>query len=251
MGSAEETHSSLDHEPKAKQQVANILQPRKAAKKSQALSPIEMANKASSEDFIHDYLKPEPDWTEWTHPSTQSHYTLSLLQSGHLSAEELKSCFEVIESTSGNDYRGSSLGWHPAMKGKEMRSPDLRYILVKDESNIIKGFTSLMPTFENHEQVVYCYEIHLLPELQRTGLGKKLLGYLMTIAENIPSTEKVMLTCFTSNSSGLKFYDKMGFTTDDFSPRERKLRGGKVVMPDYVILSRRTRQSRPGAPARE
>lgn len=47
-----------------------------------------------------------------------------------------------------------------------MKSPDLRYILVKDDGGTVKGFTSLMPTFENHEPVLYCYEVHLLPELQ-------------------------------------------------------------------------------------
>lgn len=67
------------------------------------------------------------------------------------------------------------------------------------------------------------------------------MGCLTKAAENIPTIEKVMLTCFVSNASGLKFYEKIGFIEDDFSPRERKLRGGKVVKPDYVILSRRTR----------
>lgn len=66
------------------------------------------------------------------------------------------------------------------------------------------------------------------------------MAQLITIAENIPSTKKVMLTCFTSNLNGLKFYEKIGFTKDDFSPRDRTLRGGKVVRPDYVILSRET-----------
>lgn len=74
----------------------------------------------------------------------------------------------------------------------------------------------------------------------RTGLGKRLMGYLMDVADNIASVDKVMLTCFVSNASGLEFYEKLGFERDDYSPRERKLRGGKVVMPDYVILSRPT-----------
>lgn len=49
-----------------------------------------------------------------------------------------------------------------------MRSPDLRYILVRDieGEGRVGGFTSLMPTFENHEAVVYCYEIHLEDHLQ-------------------------------------------------------------------------------------
>lgn len=66
------------------------------------------------------------------------------------------------------------------------------------------------------------------------------MNQLITIAENIPSTKKVMLTCFISNLNGLKFYEKIGFMKDDFSPRDRTLRGGKVVRPDYVILSRET-----------
>lgn len=66
------------------------------------------------------------------------------------------------------------------------------------------------------------------------------MNLLITMAENIPSTKKVMLTCFISNTNGLRFYEKMGFTTDDFSPRDRVLRGGKIVRPDYVILSRET-----------
>jgi GNAT superfamily N-acetyltransferase len=211
---------------------------------------------------------------------------LGLLSSRDLSKDDLLSCFNIIEFTSGADYKNSSVGWHPASKKKEMRSPDLRYILVKDEGGTVKGFTSLMPLFENHEPVVYCYEVHLLPELQgqvfpfkpflhfqflsvllsfrriansmvmnfieanflhlrasRSGLGKHLMNFLITIAENIPSTKKVMLTCFISNINGLKFYEKIGFTKDDFSPTDRVLRGGKVVRPDYVILSRGTAYS--------
>jgi RimJ/RimL family protein N-acetyltransferase len=66
------------------------------------------------------------------------------------------------------------------------------------------------------------------------------MSYYADVAENIPTVEKAMLTCFVSNESALKFYEKLGFTKDDYSPRERKLRGGKVVVPDYVILSRPT-----------
>ena len=60
--------------------------------------------------------------------------------------EELDACFDLVEKTSGDDYRSSSVGWHPAAKKKEMRLPDLRYILVKDSIGQIRGFTSMMPT---------------------------------------------------------------------------------------------------------
>lgn len=58
--------------------------------------------------------------------------------------------------------------------------------------------------------------------------------------ERIESVHKVMLTCFVSNTHARWFYERLGFGVDACSPRERKLRGGKVVVPDYVIMSRRT-----------
>ncbi len=83
----------------------------------------------------------------------------------------MDACFSLIESSSGDDYRNSSAGWHPEAKRKEMRSPGLRYVLVARDGGggrdaAVDGFTSLMPTFENGEPVVYCYEIHLSAGLQ-------------------------------------------------------------------------------------
>lgn len=65
------------------------------------------------------------------------------------------------------------------------------------------------------------------------------MQYHVDVAENIASVRKVMLTCFNRNAGGLAFYRRLGFETDEFSPQERQLRGGKVVTPDYTILSRR------------
>lgn len=73
-----------------------------------------------------------------------------------------------------------------------------------------------------------------------TGLGAQLMRYLVEAADNIPSVDKVMLTCFTRNTGALRFYERLGFARDESSPADRRLRGGKVVRPDYVILSRRT-----------
>ncbi|KAH6609334.1 hypothetical protein Trco_002680 [Trichoderma cornu-damae] len=241
------------------------------ARKSRQTGPIATANDKTDEEFIREYLQPRykpqcpphgafcpaqqpisiessrypvqtrilirnffsffffgrQGWTTWTHPLTQQSYSLGFSSSRDLSKGDFQSCFSIIELTSGANYKSSSVGWHPAAKKKEMKSPDLRYMLVKDGSGTVQGFTSLMPTFENHEPVL-------------SGLGSHLMQHLLAIAENIPSTKKVMLTCFTSNASGLRFYEKIGFTKDAFSPRDRTLKGGKVVRPDYVILSRAT-----------
>ncbi|KAL2755736.1 hypothetical protein ACRALDRAFT_1076768 [Sodiomyces alcalophilus JCM 7366] len=202
-------------------------------------NPLEAANRKSDGDFIRDHLQPSEGWTNWTHPQTDTPYTLSLKGVPSLTDAELDACFALIEKTSGDDYRASSVGWSPSKKKAEMRSPDLRYILVSDEDGSLRGFVSLMPTWEEGEPVVYCYEIHLEDDLHGTGLAALLMGFLTTIATTIPLIEKVMLTCFVRNSKAVAFYKKLGFVKDAISPQERRLRGGKVFVPDYVIMSRK------------
>lgn len=48
-----------------------------------------------------------------------------------------------------------------------------------------------------------------------------------------------MLTCFTANKTALNFYEKLGYEKDEYSPEPKRLKGGRVVESDYVILSRR------------
>lgn len=91
---------------------------------------------------------------------------MQLLGPDFLSREDFRACFNLIEETSGEDYKASGSGWNPRHKTREMKSDDLRYILVKDENGDIRAFASLMPCFEEGEPVVYCYEIHLKPELR-------------------------------------------------------------------------------------
>ncbi|TGO56958.1 hypothetical protein BCON_0071g00120 [Botryotinia convoluta] len=103
----------------------------------------------------------------------------------------------------------------------------------------IKGFMSFMPTFEDGIKVVYLYEIHLMDELRGTGLGTHLMSLLTNIARAIPGVEKTMLTCYTANEAALKFYRKLGYEKDEYSPEPKRLKGGKVLESDYVILSKR------------
>jgi N-alpha-acetyltransferase 40 len=64
------------------------------------------------------------------------------------------------------------------------------------------------------------------------------MDHVHAIATQIPGVEKTMLTCFVSNDRGAQFYKKLGFEVDESSPRDRKLRGGKVIKADYMILAR-------------
>jgi hypothetical protein len=83
-----------------------------------------------------------------------------------MSSQDLKLCLSLIEETSKSHYAASSRGWKPRQKLTEMKSPEMRYIVVKDAAGDVRGFTSLMPTYEEGEPVVYCYEIHLKPDMR-------------------------------------------------------------------------------------
>lgn len=76
-----------------------------------------------------------------------------------------------------------------------------------------------------------------------TGLARVLMGFLEQIAASILPIEKVMLTCFLRNTKALAFYEKLGFEKDPISPEERRLRRGKVFVPDYVIMSHKIRRT--------
>ncbi|KAK3291876.1 uncharacterized protein B0H64DRAFT_242156 [Chaetomium fimeti] len=212
-------------------------------------SPLEVANRKTDKEFIADYLPPDnppPDtqpWTTtWTHPKTGTEYTVDLVRIESLSERDFMACFQLIEQTSRVDYENSTAGWNARKKMIEMKSPGLRYILVKEKDTAaLGGFTSLMPTYEEGQPVIYCYEIHLQPSLQGTGLGSLLMGFHTTIAANLPPITKVMLTCFLANQRGLNFYTRLGFETDDISPVPRTLRYGKLFTPDYLILSKPVR----------
>lgn len=189
-------------------------------------------------------------WAQtWTHPATGTLYHLSLSQAEETSDADMEACFSLVEETSRKDYEASSRGWHAKSKHKEMRDPVLRYILVKDPAGRVCGYTSFMPTIEEGNAVVYCYEIHLQPDLRSTGLAGLLMGFLDTVAGNIGVIEKVMLTVFTCNTRAVDFYRRRGFEVDDISPRRRKLRNGVVKEPDYAIMSKRVDRGSNGVPA--
>ncbi|TQV98647.1 hypothetical protein V2A60_007636 [Cordyceps javanica] len=231
--------------------------PRRDARRA-AEEAIAAANELTNDDFVSSYIKPSASsWPSWTHPATHEAHALSLRAPADMAEADLEACFALVERTSGDDYRRAAGGWHPKEKRAEMRSPGLRYILVrraetegpnpdkaaaaaaeKDDGEI-RAFASFMPTWEDDHPVVYCYEIHLVPELERTGLGRLLMGHVTAAADRIGALDKTMLTCFVANAHARRFYERLGFDVDESSPRPRRLRD-RVVEPEYVILCRST-----------
>lgn len=156
-----------------------------------------------------------------------------------------------MERTSAADYKASVDGWNPLKKRREMRLLDLRYLLLAREGLIeeghteeerglgrpVEGFLSFMLTWEDGVEVIYCYEIHLEERVRGSGVGKRLMGLLEEVGRKA-QVEKAMLTVFKSNEKAVRFYERLGYVVDEFSPRPKKLRGGVVRELDYLILSK-------------
>ena len=179
------------------------------------------------------------------HNGMSNCYGISLETSSTISQADFRACFDLIANTSAADYENSSIGWSPTRKRREMRLPDLRYILLnkksqeeqQGEASKVGGFLSFMLTYEDGYEVVYCYEIHLSAELHGIGLGKSLMGLMEEVGKKA-RVEKSMLTVFRANKAAMNFYRGLGYEEDEYSPRPRKLRGGVVKHLDYIILSK-------------
>lgn len=205
-----------------------------------ALPCIEAANTLSLTAFRASFL-PDDLWVGEKLDRLRPGYTLTLESSSTISTAKFEACFNLIASTSSGDYSDSSKGWSPSKKRKEMRLPDLRYLLVESMSSTvdvpIEGFLSFMLTYEDGHEVIYCYEIHLSPKLRGCGIGRNLMGAMEDVGKRA-GVGKAMLTVFVENQRALAFYEKLGYSEDDFSPQPRKLRNGVIKKPDYVILSK-------------
>ncbi|MCJ1471995.1 hypothetical protein MMC13_000639 [Lambiella insularis] len=199
---------------------------------------IERVNALPIATFSSLYLSTAEPCLNFTHPRTAAYYSLSLHASTALTPVDSSACFDLIATTSASTYAASSLGWHPHQKRKEMRLPDLRYFLVKNTfMSPPEGFLSFMPTYEDGKEVIYVYELHLAESLRGGGMGRHLMEVVESIGAKM-GVEKAMLTVFVANSEARSFYECLGYGPDESSPKDRRLRGGIVKAPDYIILSK-------------
>ena len=214
---------------------------------------VETVNSLSPSDFFDRYLAPENLSAITSDDVVQAGLRpLVLLFGGGASLTEedkgvLEECLRLIESTSAEDYRNSEMKWSVPKKRKEMRLPDMRYVVLMgtDGENLkapkVAGFVSFMITYEDGKEVVYCYEIHLAEPWQGKGIGKKLMAVVEGVGRRA-GVDKAMLTVFKANARAVKMYEGLGYSEDEFSPPPRTFRNGTVKEPSYVILSKDLRK---------
>lgn len=159
----------------------------------------------------------------------------------------LEACFKLIEESSAADYKASEVKWSAARKRREMLLPDMKYLVISnfpthqtDQPAEVLGFVSFMITYEDGYEVIYVYEIHIANRLRGKGVGSVLMKEIKNIGQRV-GVEKCMLTVFRSNKQAVRWYGRLGYTQDDFSPAPRVLRNGAVKEPSYTILSKSLR----------
>ncbi|KAJ7254039.1 acyl-CoA N-acyltransferase [Mycena haematopus] len=171
---------------------------------------VETANKASAFK-ISQSLVPHP-----TH-------TFKVLLAESLNESTRGSVWSMFEANMRTMYRGSSFGWHPPTKQKELFNRLSRFILVyANDSDSLVAFTAFRFEFEDEDDdpnILYCYDLQVSKTSQRNGLGSALMNQLAKIGVDF-GMDKIMLTVFKANTRALKFYTDFGFETDISSPND-------------------------------
>jgi len=129
-------------------------------------------------------------------------------------------------------YEQSNWGWKPKGKLNELKSKLAYYLIAQDQQqDKIIGFCHFRFLLDDQRPVLYVYELQVLAEHRKLGLGSKMLDFLVLIARQ-SGMRHLMATVFTFNETSLAFFQKHGFKRDFTSPSVA------CEDADYVILIR-------------
>lgn len=173
----------------------------------------------------------------------------------------------LVANNLGDFYRSiNGDDWLDA-KIDEMQEKGLVYVTYLDKNEII-GFISFVDTWDDQDKrVLYLYEIQINPKYQNKGLGKSLIQSFHNLALKISENDirYYNTRCATGNSTGIyldhstkdseklagtkltvfsenkvvNWYYKLGYILSQDSPRDRQLRSGKIIKPDYYLMIRK------------
>lgn len=182
-----------------------------------------------------------------------------------LTDEQLNCCLNILDVNLGGVYKELNGSNWKEQKLIEMKEKELNYVLLYKRENgdtndiekKIIGFMS-MRILQESVQVIYLYEIQIIPQYRGKGLGSHLLDNFHSLVPDLNKNERfksiysrykdanvrgTQLTVFSSNTGADKLYRSLGYVPTGDSPRDRKLRSGAVIKPDYYLLERMCHKS--------
>ncbi|XP_041354621.1 N-alpha-acetyltransferase 40-like [Gigantopelta aegis] len=155
---------------------------------------------------------------------------------GDLDKQTIDWAFELTKTNMKDLYAQSEWGWKDREKKDEMIEHKAWYLVARDNDDKPIAFVHFRFDMEFDEEVLYLYEIQLVPEIRKKGLGKFLVLTLELMA-NKYDMRKVMLTSFKHNKEGFDFFKALKYDVDEISPEARVFEEGY----DYIIMSKLTK----------
>ncbi|XP_014786547.1 N-alpha-acetyltransferase 40 isoform X1 [Octopus bimaculoides] len=137
-----------------------------------------------------------------------------------LDKETIDWAFQLTKSNMQSLYEASDWGWSDREKKTEMTEDKAWYLIARDlDSKKPVACVHFRFDLECDDEVLYCYEIQIMPEARRKGLGKFLMQILELLAHKT-DMKKVMLTIFKHNPVGRDFFvNKLKYSVDEISPQ--------------------------------
>lgn len=149
--------------------------------------------------------------------------------------------FALTQTDMQTHYEKSEWGWKTQEMKEEMKDDQAWYLLARDQDSKPVAFSHFRFEMEGEmegKEVLYCYEIQLIPSVRKKGLGKFMIQVLELMA-NKHEMKCVMCTVFKHKDSAEKFFvNKLNYTVE-----ETNLAEGVYDEEDftYQILSKLTK----------
>jgi hypothetical protein len=125
------------------------------------MSLIETHNRIPLSTLREIYLPSTPRPPEPSHSITLETFKT-------LPAETFKACFDLVQEC--KDMYKRTIGWSATAKKREMKHPAMRYLILLAAGSggkAVAGFLSFMITEEDECEVVYWYDGHNFPFVER------------------------------------------------------------------------------------
>lgn len=134
-----------------------------------------------------------------------------------MNEDEIEVAFKMVKENMQALYENSAWGWQEKEKRDEMTEENARYLFAIDGEKNIVGMSHFRFDVDEDDEVIYCYEIHLIKSIRGKGLGKFMMQVLEMLALKA-KMKKVLLTVFKANERAVNFFNKLKYTVDETSP---------------------------------
>ncbi|OQS02338.1 N-acetyltransferase [Thraustotheca clavata] len=168
-----------------------------------------------------------------TYDTNDGVYQVRSLRAANLTENEKTQIVELFCANMQSFYEQSSWGFDLEAKRTELFEEKARYFIVNSVPGMVDAFMHFRFFEDDGAEVAYVYELQVGPNLQRKGVGKRLMQMLELISTKY-KLKWIVLTVFKANESAMQFYTKkMGFEIDDTSPSQHD-----NTEESYEILSK-------------